>query len=343
MEIMKRKHIISSILILAIIFSSCREITVSTVVNKDGSFTRIVTLTGDSAHVLKPPNLPYPVDTTWEKVFAKDTIHDDNFILTYTKHYQSDDLLKQEMNQDTGWRKKINCTIDVEKRFGFFYSYLTYKESIKATNVFTVLDYKDFITNEDLIWLSGQRIVISSSDSAKLAQAEEKAVTYLLDAITEEIISALKGGLEQLNNPAIHPDFVENYRDSIAAKIDDGEIDATLEFVDYLALWSEKDEIYKLKEISQLAFTELDRKIQFMEQITNNTDYTVSVELPGILTETNSPSTKGNKVTWLVNTFSFLFEDVAMEVESRVMNKWMFLIAGVILLALIGFIVLKSR
>ena len=65
--------------------------------------------------------------------------------------------------------------------------------------------------------------------------------------------------------------------------------------------------------------------------------------MPGILTETNSPSTKGNIVSWNVNTYSFLFEDITMEAESRVINKWMFILAGVILLSLIGLTIFKSR
>ncbi|MCD4680983.1 MAG: hypothetical protein K8S00_11410 [Bacteroidales bacterium] len=340
---MKRKHIIFSIFILALTFSSCREITVHTVVNKDGSFTRIVTITGDSADVFKPPRLPYRVDNTWKKEVSKDTINEKKYILTYTKLYKNSDLINEEMSQDTGWRKKVSRTIDVEKRFVFFYSYLNYTESIEASNPLTMLDYHNYITKEDLLWLAGKKIAISSSDSAKINQAEDKAVAYLIEAITEEIINAIKTGFRQLNNPDIHPDLAEDYRDSIVKKVDDWKFNSTLEFVDDLAIWSDNDEVYKLKEKDHLAFIELDSKIQFLDEITGNTDYTVSVEMPGILTGTNSPSTKGNIVSWNVNTYSFLFEDVTMEVESRVINKWMFIIAGVILLLLIGLTIFKSR
>ena len=339
---MKRKYIISSIFILAITLSSCRELTISTVVNQDGSFTRIVTITGDSADVFKPLNLPYPVDKTWEKEIVKDTTKDKNYILTYTKLYKNSDLINQEMSQDTSWRKKMNRTIHVGKKFVFFYSYLNYAETIKATNPFT-LDYNDYITKEDLLWLAGKKIATNSSDSAKISQAEDKALAYLLKAISGEIIHAIKTGIEQLNNPAIHPDLVENYRDSITARVDEFKFNSTLEFVDDLAKWTDNDEVLKLKEMDHTAYMELDIKIQFIEKMLDNDVYKVSVEMPGILTETNSPSTKGNIVSWNVNTYSFLFEDITMEVESRVINKWMFILAGVILLSLIGLTIFKSR
>ena len=340
---MRRKHIIFSIFTLAIIFSSCRELTINTVVNKDGSFTRIVTITGDSAHVFKPLNLPYPVDKTWKREVAKDTTKDKSYILTYTKLYKNSDLINHEISQDTGWIKKIDRTINVGKRFGFFYSYLLYTESIKASNPLTLLDYKDYLTNEDLLWLSGKRIVISSSDSAKMDQAGDKAIAYLINAITEEIINVIKIGLKQLNNPAIRPDLAENYRDSIAVKIDEWEFNSTLEFVDDLAIWSDNDEVYKLKEINYKTFMKLDSTMQFLDEIFDMDNYKMTVEMPGIITETNSGSTNGNIVLWNIDTVSFLFEDVTMEVESRVINKWMFIIAGIVLLSLLILIIIKSR
>ncbi|MBC8321009.1 MAG: hypothetical protein H8E34_09825 [Bacteroidetes bacterium] len=340
---MKTKYIIFSLFILAITFSSCRELTISTVVNKDGSFTRIVTITGDSADVFKPPNLPYSVDKTWEREVAKDTAKDNNYILTYTKYYKNSDLINKEMSLDTGWRKKINRTINVGENFVFFYSYMHYTETIKASNPFTLLDYNDYITKEDLLWLGGRKIAVSSSDSAKISQAEDKAVAYLQEAITEEIIHAFKIGIEQLDIPAINPDLAENYRDSIAKKVDDWKFNSTLDFVDDLAIWTDNDDVYKLKEIDRIEFMKLDSKIQFIEKMLDNEDYKVLVEMPGLLTETNSPSTNGNIVSWNVNTYSFLFEDITMEVESRVINKWMFIIAGIILFALIVLTIFKSR
>ena len=58
---MKTQHIVLLLLFVIITFSACREISVTTKVNEDGSFTRIITITGDSADIFKK-NLPYPID-----------------------------------------------------------------------------------------------------------------------------------------------------------------------------------------------------------------------------------------------------------------------------------------
>ncbi len=338
---MKRSHIIISLLISMIFISSCRDINVSTVINKDGSFTRIITITGDSSEVLKP-NLPYPINDTWKREFKKDTANDENYILTYSKFFSNSNLLNKEISQDTGWRKKLNRIILVEKEFGFFYSYITYVEKITAANPFHEYDYKDYLNKEDMLWLTGKKLALNSSDSAKIKEADNKVDDYLQNAITEEIIAILKNGIEKLDNPAIKPDQVDSYRDSIETKINEWSNNSTLEFVDFYASWTNNTEIYKLKKIDSLQFVNLDIQVKLLMELLEMENYKVIVELPGIITETNSLSTLGNQVSWNVNPNSILLEDFSMTVESRVINIWMFVIAGIILLLFIVLIVIKS-
>lgn len=339
---MKRSHIIISLLISIIFISSCREINVSTVVNKDGSFIRIITITGDSSDVLKP-GLPYPINDTWKREFKKDTTSDKNFILTYTKFFDNSSLLNKEIIQDTGWRRKLNRSILVEKEFGFFYSYLVYKEKIASANPFHEYDYKDYLNKEDMLWLTGKKLALNSSDSANVKEAENKMDDYLQNVVTDEIIAILKNGIVKLNNPTIKPDQVDKYRDSIATKINSWSDKSTLEFVDFYANWTNNTEIYRLKEIDSSQFKNLDIKVKLLLEILGMADYKVIVELPGIITETNSLSSLGNQVSWNVNPNSILLEDFSMIAESRVINKWMIVITGIVLLSFILLTIFKSR
>lgn len=340
---MKRTIILISLFISILIISSCREINISTVVNKDGSFTRIVTITGDSSEVIKS-GLPYPVDHTWKMDLKRDTTGDGDkdYILTYTKFYSNSTLLNDELSEDTSWRKKLRRSILIEKRFGFFYSYLVYKENIGFKNPFKLVDYTDYLSKEDLLWLTGGKLALNSSDSAKREQAEDKSDEYLQATLTAEVVSILKKGLVQLNNPSIVPDQVDDFKDSIALKVDDWNLKSSREFVDFYAEWINNDEVIKIKEIESTQFENLDNNVQILINIIAMEDYKVTVELPGIITETNSLSTKGNQVLWNVKSASILFEDLNMHVESRVVNKWMFVIAGVVLLLLIALTIYKS-
>lgn len=339
---MKSKHIVFFLCLSIVILSSCRELTISTVVNKDGSFTRVVTITGDSSEVLKP-DLPYPVDETWTRVFRKDTTAEKSYLLTFTKTFKNSNLLDMEINQDTSWRKRLNRKINVEKNFGFFYSYIVYDETIEAVNMFDTHDYKDFLNAEDMLWLTGKKLALNSSDSTQVKVSEDKASTFFQEVITEEIIKSLKSGLAQLNDPSIFPEQVEKYRDSIASRVDQWDFSSSLEFVDNYAVWTKNNEVLKIKKLSLPLFEKLDIDLKFIENVFEMESYAVSVEMPGIITETNSLSTSGNLVDWKVNPNAILFEDLNMHVESRLINKWMFVLSGLILLSFIGLIIFKSR
>ncbi|NOX47123.1 MAG: hypothetical protein GXO89_09125 [Chlorobi bacterium] len=339
---MKRKQFIISLFISIFLLSSCEEISIRTVVNKDGSFTRTIMVTGDSNEVLKS-ELPYPVDETWERTFLKDTTDNNDYILVYSKSFKSSKLLNREINRDTSWRKNLKRQIEVEKKFGFFYSYLVYRETIKAANPFTKLDYKDYISKEDLLWLSGKKLALNSSDSAKIDDAEKRAETYLQKAFTEEIIAALKKGVEQFNNRAIRPELIDEYRDSIALKIQDWDFKSAMDFVDYLAEWTNDNSVYKLKKTIPALFENIDDDTKFIKDIFSMQAYKVYVEMPGIITETNSLSMNGGQAQWNVTASSILIEDYVMLVESRIVNYWMFILTGIVLISFIGLILWKSR
>ncbi len=337
---MKKKQIIFSVITAILLFSSCREIKVKTSVNKDGSFTRMITITGDSSEVFKS-DLPYPVDETWKREFIRDTTGHGNYVLIYKKPFKNSGLLNKEIDQDTSWRKNLKRNIEVDKKFGFFYSYLVYKETIKAANPFTGLDYKDYVSKGDLLWLSGKKLALNSIDSAKIEQAVNHAENYFKNVLTKEILKALKQGTEKTGNYDNRDDEFEMFKDSITKKVGDWDFQTTLDFIDYFNKWT--PDTYVLKKMKLHLFKNLDKKAQLLVNIYEMEDYKVFVELPGIITGTNSLSTKGKQVSWNVNPQSILFEDFEMKVESRVVNYWMFVIAGIVLLSFIGLILWKSR
>jgi hypothetical protein len=67
-----------------------------------------------------------------------------------------------------------------------------------------------------------------------------------------------------------------------------------------------------------------------------------TVEMPGIITETNSTELKGNQVSWEVEPDSFFVKEYVMHVESRVVNYWAFALTGIVFLLLIVVILFKG-
>lgn len=336
---MKTNHIILILIALLFTFSACREITVTTKINKDGSFTRIITITGDSSDLFNK-NLPYPIDDSWLMEVKHDSV-DTSMYVTYTKTYSDSDLLNTEMRTDTGWMSQLDRNIEIRKRFGFFYSYLTFDEYVKAANPFTFLNFNDYLTAEDMKWLNNEIQPKTSADTIIMEEVEEKALEFLARSITAEIVNILEKGIRQLDDPEIDPEIVQMNHDSLLKLVDEWAFEKPDVFIDSLSGWIENTELLKLKQQQPDLFNEFNIKVQYFDQLFDMHDYHQHVEMPGLITETNAQVLKGNSVSWEVENGSFLFIDYSMHVESRVVNYWMFIITGLIILVLIILLILK--
>jgi len=337
---MKTQHIIYIFLVTLLIISGCREITVTTKVNKNGTFTRMIKITGDSSSVFKP-DLPYPIDETWVKTVIKDTTDKGDYILTYTKSFKNSDLLNNELNADTSWRKKLDRKITIDKQFGFFYSYITYCETYKAINPFKKLNYPNYLTPDEMLYLSGNRIQITASDSAMEKKVSDRFERFLIEAIANEIIITMEDGIKKLNDPQLNPDNVTLYRDSIENKLDDYYENMDV-YIDFYREWTGNESVNKLKTLEPQLFGKLNEKISFLLNAVFMDEYSQTVEMPGLITETNSILVTGNKVSWKVNGDKIIFHDYEMKVESRVVNRWAFIVSGIILLLGLILLIIKA-
>ena len=70
--------------------------------------------------------------------------------------------------------------------------------------------------------------------------------------------------------------------------------------------------------------------------------YPETVEMPGLIIETNSVMLKGNQVSWEVQPLTLLFQPYEMFVESRVVNNWAFVVTGIFLVLLIIVMIVKA-
>lgn len=336
-----RTHIIVLLLIFIIVtLSACREITVTTRVNNDGSFTRIITITGDSADLFKK-DLPYPVDDSWLFEVKHDSV-DTSMFVTYTKTYTNSIDLNKEIDSDTSWKKQLRRSIEVNKKFGFFFSYLTFKEVIKSANPFTMLDYSDHLTPEELMWLNKEKLPLTEADTTIMEEIEEKALEFVGKSITEELIVHFEEGIKKLNDPAVNPGIIRLHYDSILAHVYEWEFENSSALIDNIAIWSDESRVLDIKQFFPELFADFNKKVELFDNVLQMEIYDQVVEMPGIITETNSPGLIGNQVSWDVDSDCFLFNDYTMYVESRVVNVWSFILLGLVLVSLIIFLTIKS-
>jgi len=342
---MKTRQILIILFVAVLIISGCREISVTTQVHGDGSFTRIIRITGDSSSVFEG-NLPYPVDSTWEQVLLKDTsggLKDgEDYILTYTKRFEGGEELMTQIMQDTSWRKQLGRQITVTSRFGFFYSFLTFRETFQAMNPFTFLPYEEYLGPDDLLWLTGQKTVNSPSDSSRFDAVEEKAETYIVASATAELEQILEDGIKRLNDPSLLPEEVTRFHDSIQRFVEEWEFDQPEKLIDYFRDWTGNPAIYNLLKLNPPLLGDFTKKVSAFNNLILLETYPETVEMPGLITETNSMMLKGNQVSWEIQPLTLMFQPYEMVVESRVVNKWAFVVTGIILLLLIFVLIVKA-
>jgi hypothetical protein len=332
---------ISIILFCLFFWSGCRETTVTTKVNRDGTFTRIIRITGDSSDVFNW-DLPYPIDSTWVTSAGKDTSGENNYILTYSKSFGSADELNDILDSDTSWRRQLNRSVTITKRFGFFYSYIRFTEKFSGINPFNALNYTDYFTEEEALLLKHMPQTGETPDSVLLKQAEEKADDFLSRSVVAELGQILKNGIRKLDVPGLDESCVDLFHDSIAKQVERWDLEEPEKFIDLLQTWTGNEHLEALHRVSPPLFTEFRKKIILFDHLIMMETYPEIVEMPGLITGTNSISLKGNQVSWDVEALTLLFGDTEFYVESRVINNWAFVVTGIILLLLAGVLVIRA-
>jgi hypothetical protein len=338
---MKARYFVSGLVMMALSLCACREITVTTTVHNDGSFTRLITISGDSSDVIKT-DLPYPIDTSWTRALRKDSTDTAKFIVTYTKDFRNDGALNSEILADTGWMRQLVRHIDIRKKFGFFYSFIEYREVYSAANPFPALSYKDHVTPEDYLWATRQKEIQNPADSIKRKQAEDTVIAYLMLSASNEIEKILAEGITRLNDPKLDPKKVIQYHDSIYTVLSKWDAGNPGDFIDHYCKWTADSSVLRLRDLKPNLFADFDRKVEFLGSVLMMQDFRVEAELPGVITATNSSVLKGNRMSWDVFPMAFLLEDYKMEAESRVVNLWAFILSGLVLLTLIALLVIRS-
>jgi hypothetical protein len=339
---MKTTHIISALLFFLLLgFSSCREITVTTKINPDGSFTRMIKVTGDSAEV-NSRDLPFPVDETWKKSFSMDSTDTTRYLVTYSKSFRNSDILNESIKNDTSSYGILKRQISVNKKNGFFFSYLTFKEVYKCVNPFQTIDYKKFVSEEDIRITDGTVIPLTPADSAREKDAEDNIDQYLLKSVVAELESITQEGIGKLGDNALSGVKLSDYHDSICAGINRLDLKKGDEVLDLYANYSGNDAFLKLKTLQPPLYQGFDEKLSILYKVLELSGYKEVVELPGLITGTNSATINGNQVSWDFAFLPVLVRDLEFNAESRVINYWAFFLSGFVVFFLVALLVVKS-
>lgn len=305
----------------------------TTVVSVDGSVDRTVEWKhgSESKGEISWGDLPLPLDSTWQVSWKAESRHDTSvsgsvrddstYFCTATKHFASFDELSAEYShrQDT---TKLQMIVHVEKRFRWFYTYYDYTETYLAFHPIVGIPLQQFFTPEEL-----RRIMNDEKSDSLKARHEEWVERNSYEFVYRRLVAAAR----RMNDSGLTVSALEAKKEELLqALIANGKGAVDFDLVrDILGSPS----VEELREPFELATNELEENFKLQMAIAGT--YTNTVVLPGVILETNAKEVSGSRSVWDFSADQVCMMDVAMHVESRVVNTWAIIVSAVVVLGLI--------
>ena len=330
---MKNRSVVFFILfpVLAVlVLPGCLDVETKTKVNRDGTLTRTVTFTGDSSSVFRA-NYPLTIDSLWPSSIQK--IDEKKFEFSASRTFANVKELNSAITSIPG--KTLAVQVEFAESFLWFVTDYHYKETYKRWSPFDNVPLSDYVSNAELELAMRHEFedkpYETKGDSLALTDAGERFEEWDARNAFESYFEVFLGGVRKLRDPSLQPDAVIAKKEDLfkATKnpIQQDKFD-TLSVV--------FGKVLKTRLASRVLaanapeYDLLEQKIDFKGAIAANT-HKVSVEMPGIITETNARSIEGNTAQFKDFMEVAYFKDFEMLVTSRAINWWAIIVTAVLI------------
>ena len=317
------------------ILSGCLEIASHTEVRRDGSLQRTYTFSGDSTEATGQ-DYPLPIDGTWTATLR----HTDKggFERTVTKNFLNDEELNAAL-MDTTF-KCVHVRVALTKRFQWFFTELRYSETYQNFNPFRTVALSDYVSPSMVEGFYRHEVrkepFASREDSLAMADAGQRFEEWRQRSVFESYYAELAKGVQRLNDESLTLPILAAQKEQLF-KLAGQEILAKK----WDTVTTIVQTVLKTPRVRQAltsnadGFSQLKDNVDFMNTILEH-PYTASITMPGLILETNAPTLKGNTATWTeVPTLAYI-GDYDLWIVSRVVNWWMVVLAGVMVIAALG-------
>ncbi len=174
-----------AIAILALVLPGCLDIYFTTDVHQNGSITKTVVLEGDSTEILSF-YLPFINDESWTHEWIKGD--DDKYKLALSKTFKSAKKAAKELNPPDSL-PQIRFEPELKRKFRWFFTYIDYKDILLATNPFQKVDWRDYLTDDEIALINmddDQREASPLYSESAYDSTETRFENYLLTSGFEE-------------------------------------------------------------------------------------------------------------------------------------------------------------
>ena len=370
------KPIVRSILLLAIILlvPSCtpKPINMLTGINPDGSCYREFSDTPDSLFLMgdkSEKHNPFPVfiDSNWQiswtlgdskprtdfplskatfdSIKNKSQKSKENIVVRIRRNYQSvEDLDSQFRLKNANDWGKVTVKHRLEKKFRWFYTYYTYKETYKKLKLNFDIPIEKYMTKEEAqFWFTGKPDMTKGMNGLEVreyvGQIEDNYNKWVVRNLWNEEFKVV---LKNYNSLALKPVSKEKLR-TLNDSIFNSNINSSMD----LDITKALNTFFKTNAFSMLSEKENgplkkydeDTNLRFAFFFSQAINYKLC--LPGDIIQANNAVVDGETLTWKLTPQRLIPDDYILEAQSRKANIWAFILTGLIVIIALGSFIWK--
>jgi hypothetical protein len=315
-------------LLLTLFAAGCNDYTVKTTIHRDGSFERTIICDGDSLG-LYSLHLPYIFSDGWNVEIRPKEHAEKSFVTTAKKLYANNDELMAEFARGKD-STKLQISGQIERRFRWFFSYYSYKETLPPYALFRHLSIDSFFTPTEIGLIRGGK------DSLIKKRVDE----FWIRNIAEEFLKRIMAEVDRLKDPELTSSLLLENKEALTQEIIKSENNKPDQLAKAFETILRTKSARRLRGTIDSVFKDLTEAIQLEEK--RDISYKNEVTMPGILLSSNSEKIEGNSVTW--HCASNRYFDVTMTAESRAVNLWAIILTSIVcVLLLVGLLLPMIR
>lgn len=354
---------------LSITCWSCLEYHVTTQVLPDGRILRTVTVKGDSTDIFQgsfrvPADPSWEIKTRYESRNENDVGESKVYVYEARKEFKDFHALNLEFSNDSSFSEHLAIRVDLKKQFRWYYTHYVYTETYGMLFPFRSVPIAEYLDREELkIHQAGEdeiyydreldKIVFAEDTAAIPPQSGEDSLRFkaLRDSIGQkfeswqkiniyndfyEVVAAALDRMKHPKDPGMTRESFYQWLDR--EKAFEKGIEQDDAFLQAASAYYQVDPA-TLQGADPSGFAAFNKKFRIAAYSLES--YTNQVLMPGLIVRTNARKIDVNTATWIFKIDTFYAADYTMSVESRVVNKWFVLLAGVLLIAATGVVLLR--
>lgn len=335
-----------ALVLLSVMSCDEPETVVTDIVHTDGSVTRKIEMRNNEDK-FKVSDLQVPFDSTW---VIRDSIEiSDKGDTTWVKRAEKTFVNVAELNltykNDSGANREVSRSAHFSRKFRWFNTEFRFSEKIDKTMEFGY-PVSDFLDSEELHFYYApdkfQEEKLHSADSLRYKALKDSinkktdrwAMKNLIDEWVGEFALLMHGkdtGILSADSLRLHENEFVRLAEANEDKLD--------------SLWTNGIILRELigDENANKYKTEADSAIDIAADKLwiNFKGYSVKMIMPGKLTGTNGYIDSSKVLVWPVKSDFFMTEPYEMWAESKIQNRWAWIVSGVFLLFVITGVLIR--